>query len=879
MVPALIIEFVFVLAFAQALYTYLRSRDSLQRDVIFVISAMAALVAIDLYRRLAGEPPELVRDLLVAAMFAQPYLTLRLVGRLRPVPRPLHWAAAAGYLVTLAPLIVLPQPIARGWVLSAIGVYVVTSSVAAQFLIVKAGARTGSPRIRLRLAAAATALTALALLVLAVGVAVSAISDVTTVAARGVVLVATFGYLLAFMPPAALRRLWTGGIAYAALRELLFADDESAVLTWHRYAATVRRVSGVEAVVVLVAADDGVLTELATAGHLDPVDPALAPSDGLAQLLAAPQPIDLRGRATRESRTVAGWYSHHSETRFIRAAPIPMRSRRPGALLLLDRHRNLFADDDARMLADIGGQVAVLAERTELRAKLAGSVSGLQAASQAKTDFLSTMSHELRTPLNTIIGFSDLMRAEPLRGVDRSVPADWIDSVFNSGQHLLSLINDVLDLAKVEAGRIELHPREFTLRVAVGEVTGALQPLIDRKKLHLETRIPALYVTADPIRFRQILDNLLSNAIKFTPDGGWISVSASRVGTDIVISVSDSGVGIDVADRERVFEQFQQAGAASGQQAGTGLGLALARRLVVAHGGGIELTAEPGGGSRFTVRLPAEAREFGAGIVAPIPEGRGGILVVEDDPNAANLLRTHLESAGYQVSVAPSGEAGLALARQSRPDAILLDVLLPGMTGWEVLRHLKDDGDLHDVPVFIVTVVDERATAEAAGATDLFVKPVRRQHLLAQLAEHVLSTAPSDRPAVLLIDDDPAALDVVQTALHDAGAHVTTTADPIDGLRLIRTRPFDMVITDLAVSSMDSFDLAAAMREDPIARKIPVLLVTSREPGNPDRSLIDGKVIGLLSEGTDLPSHLRECVDRITASLVAQATQPPDPPL
>ncbi|WP_213450298.1 sensor histidine kinase [Rhizomonospora bruguierae] len=632
---ALVIEFLCALVFVRAVVAYLRTRDPLKRTLMWVFSALSGLVAFDLYRRLIGPPPPLVSGAAALLILAQPALTLHVISRLRPVPRWPRWAALAGFAVTASPLVFLPRPIPTGFVIAATGVFVVTAATAVAFLGRTAGRRTGTPRLRLRLVAAGTAATALALLVLAAGAVAPGVAPVTTVAARGVALAAAVAYLAAFLPPSFLRRLWSGAAAYAVSDRLLHRGAESPGSTWHRYAEAVRDLSGSDAAAVVAAAPDGGLVELAAPGLPAATGPLGSAAD-LTRLLHARQPVDVVP-GLGESVPLAVAYGRRALARYVLAVPVPLPSGRPAALLLLDRYRNLFVEDDTRVLAGLGGQAAILAERSAVLAgqellatELAASVTALRTANRAaKRDFLAA-SHELRTPLTAIIGFGDLMRAEPLENGDRRVPAQWVDAVLAGGQHLLRLVNDILDLATAEAGRLELHPRELVLPLAVGEATAALRPLVDRGGLRLSADLPALSVSVDPIRFRQILDNLLANAIRFTPAGGRITISARRAGADLMISVADTGPGIAAADRERVFEEFQQAGDQAAKVGGTGLGLALTRRLVEAHGGRIAVEATEGAGATFTVCLPGAVRETYSDVVPG--RGRGGCRLNQADP-------------------------------------------------------------------------------------------------------------------------------------------------------------------------------------------------------------------------------------------------------
>ncbi|HYN95783.1 MAG TPA: response regulator, partial [Pilimelia sp.] len=542
-------------------------------------------------------------------------------------------------------------------------------------------------------------------------------------------------------------------------------------------------------------------------------------------------------------------YAAGLNSRYVTALPLTVPPDSTGALLIFNRHRSLFSEDDLRLLADIGAQAGILAERgaviaeqRRLADELAASVTALTKASEAKSDFLANMSHELRTPLNAIIGFSDLMRGEQPSDDQRTVPAEWVDHIHTSGRHLLGLINDVLDLAKVEAGRLDLQPVPVRIDTAAQDLLTALRPLVDRQNLTTRIDIPPMVANVDPVRFRQILENLLSNAIKFTPAGGQITVTGAALDGDVSVTVADTGVGIAGADQTRVFEEFQQVGDAAQRSAGTGLGLALTRRLVQAHGGDITLESALGRGSRFTVRLPSAVPAGTArppappGQPAPPTATRGHVLLIEDDLRAAELVRTYLRHAGYRVDVAGSGEAGIASARRDPPDAVLLDVVLPGIPGWDVLRQLKADSRLARIPVFLVTVIDERRTGAAMGATEYFVKPVDHAELLAALARHVLP--PTSRPevgAVLLVDDDAEVRAQVADSLRAAGAEVVACGDGRRGLELTRDRRFDLIVCDVGMPDEDGFALLAALREDPATRRTPVLMsLSGGAPGAAD---------------------------------------------
>jgi len=870
----LTVELPFALVFLRALASYVRQRDPLGRDVTLVFSAMAALFVLKVTQEIFGEPPVLVRNLAALLLLAQPYLTLRLVARLRVVRRRTLFAALAAYAVTAVPTILAGPRAPAALTLAAVTVFAVTETLAARHLRQEAGRRAGSPRVRLAAAAGATTLFALAIVAAGAGAANSswgrAAGDIALVAA----LVAALGYLVAFLPPAWLRRVWGATAAYTYSRRLLAAPADEAVETlWRQFAETAREITGSDAAAVLRRVADGSVQVAASAGM--PLQPATAyPADTLTRLLAP-------GRA-QVPRDVAGpigeGLAAHAGARFVTTLPLDGSRDGAAALILLSRHRSLFSDDDLAVLADLGSQTVVLAERRlvlaeqeRLAAELSATVQALRAANKAKSDFLAGMSHELRTPLNAIIGFSDLIRGKVGPDGTRVAPAEWVDHVHRSGQHLLSLVNDILDLSKVEAGQQDLRLENVDLRAAIAGCVADLSPLADRKKLRLVTDAEPGVVVADPRRFRQILYNLLSNAIKYTPEEGEVRLIARCRPHEVQVTVADTGIGIAPEDHARVFEEFQQVGDPASRQPGTGLGLALTRRLVEAHGGTIDLESAPGRGSRFTIHLPvtddATRARTRPDAVARAVRGGGGpgdILVVEDDPSAARLLRAYLEGEGYHVRVAGDGESGIAAARQQPPAAIILDVLLPGADGWEVLRRLKSDDSLGDVPVIIVTVVDERDVGLALGAEDYFVKPVGREQLLARLGRFTLTSKVRDRLVrILVVDDDPATLEMLRATLREEGFDVTSAHGGIEALAVARRTPPDLVICDLLMPDLDGFGVVASLKAEEPTRDTPILVLTGHDLSDQDKARLNGNILGVVRKGEDAQAGLLDWLARV----------------
>jgi PAS domain S-box-containing protein len=484
-----------------------------------------------------------------------------------------------------------------------------------------------------------------------------------------------------------------------------------------------------------------------------------------------------------------------------------------------------------------------------------------EAANQTKSEFLAKMSHELRTPLNSIIGFSQLLEEEsfgPLNDRQRR----YVGNVLTSGRQLLELINDILDLSKVEAGRMELSLAAVALVPLLHEAIALVEPLAVQSRLHLSLEIeePLPAVLVDASRLRQVLYNLLGNAIKFTGPGGRVTLRAawtktrSRAGARMIrITVQDTGVGIRPDDLERIFREFEQVDSdPTRNQQGTGLGLALSRRLVELHGGRIWAESEVGLGSSFHVELPVspEAQVDRTGSRAArdrvAPEGPL-VLVVEDDPHMAELTRDYLEAAGYRVAHAGDGDVVTQRVAELSPDAITLDVLLPGRDGLAVLRALKADPRSAAIPVLMMSIVDERVRGLALGAFDWLLKPVRREALVAAIQRAVTGAA-ARHPTVLAIDDDPGALDIITAIIEGAGFRAVTTTDARHGLELADLDPPAAIILDLVMPGLSGFELVAALRERPATCAVPIIVFSARDLDAAERTRLEQQVLQILSK-------------------------------
>ncbi|HSK52108.1 MAG TPA: ATP-binding protein, partial [Clostridia bacterium] len=789
----LVVELLFGLLFGWAVWTAIRRRSVLARDVALVFAPLAALLGSSgltaLLRALEGPAARLpgwITIPVLVLLLLQPVFSLKLVSDLRSLPSWLLPAVLAAVTITGGlTLATLPEPEPLA-VLAAVGVFFGGQAIAAAYLFDAARARSGGARVRLGLAAGATAGVGLALFVLGLGTAGVAEETLVDNGARLLALLAAVGYLIAFLPPAWLRRQWVALSTFQHSERLLaISPSAGSEELWSDLARTASALTGA-GVAILVPSAAGVTVVGAKGVPLEEAGPY--PAGALDELVAgdpaAPTISDLRARSACD---------------YITTVPIRRDEAIVGAVLLCRPHASLFDSDDRDVVSRLAVRSAYLVQRREILAQeqrlteqLRLTVDALEAASAAKSDFLASMSHELRTPLNAIIGFSELMVTDNPDAEMLTVPREWVDHIRTGGAHLVGLINDVLDLAKIEAGRLELVKVPVDVGHAVGESVAGLRPLADRKRQTIVVEAAPMLIEADAGRLRQILYNLLSNAIKYTGEGGLITVRCRRAGHEVAIEVEDTGVGISADDQHHVFEEFRQVGDPRTRLAGTGLGLALTKRLLEAHGGRIDLRSVPGEGSTFTATLPAGApaeESPAAGPVEPSGADRTGaarILIIEDDPSSVRLLQAYLEESGYGVSVASDGERGLAMALADPPAAILLDVLLPKIDGWEVLRRLKSDPRVRDVPVVIVTVVDERNVGLALGAVDYFVKPIERDALLARLERHTFLAKVRYQPVdVLAIDDDPVALDMIDATLAPFGFAVHRARSGQEGLHLV----------------------------------------------------------------------------------------------
>jgi signal transduction histidine kinase/CheY-like chemotaxis protein len=539
-----------------------------------------------------------------------------------------------------------------------------------------------------------------------------------------------------------------------------------------------------------------------------------------------------------------------------------------------------FGSDELSRVQQLITAVSAGLDRARLIERLRDTNRQLQEADNHKSLFLASMSHELRTPLNAILGFSELLIDSQDGQFSPTTKARFLEQIHSSGKHLLGLINDVLDLSKVEAGQVELRLQTVGVAAVVEQVLGTVEPLAAAKGIRLEAETAgAGEILADGGKLKQMLLNLVSNAIKFTPEDGTAKVVARRLNDSIELAVSDTGMGIAQKDQARIFEAFQQVDSgASRNQSGTGLGLTLTRRFAHLHGGQVRVESDLGRGSTFIITLPLNGHQADPELLAPpsaIPNGRPDdplVLVVEDDPAAAELLGRLLGRGGYRTDVARSGTAALAKARELQPAAITLDILLPELDGWDVLTRLKQDEATRHIPAVVVSVVDNPELGIALGALDYFVKPVDAGALLECLDRFKL-TRPAAAGAfrVLVVDDEQSNRELLLRLLVPAGYSVVEASGGKEAIRLARAWSPDLVLLDLMMPGVTGFDVVEALRANQSTANLPILVLTAKDLTEADKKLLTGHVSTILSRRSTGAAELLTLLQQVISKPLVTA--------
>lgn len=577
--------------------------------------------------------------------------------------------------------------------------------------------------------------------------------------------------------------------------------------------------------------------------------------------------------------------------------PVTYQEKRQ-AVLVLATSKTLTERDQTfieRLSAQLGvalhniqqyGDLKLLAEQLRLRSEEIGLKNEqLLEADRMKSEFLATMSHELRTPLNAIIGFSEILR-DGLIGQLTDKQKAYVNDIFESGQHLLSLINDVLDLSKIEAGRMALEVEIIDARVLLQNCLSIIKEKAVAQRVQLQTEVSESLGTGwlDVRKVKQIVYNLLSNAIKFTPEGGHITLQAqlverdeilaktrqmagshtSGLGTDhpfIEIAITDTGIGIEAQDIQRLFQPFVQVESTLSRRfEGTGLGLALVRKLAELHGGGVAVASTPGKGSTFTVWLQYKASlaETAArpmatteGMRPPPSSEPPHVLVLEDDDRAADLIRLQLEADHCKVTRAATAEIALAiLAEGTPPDLITLDILLPGMDGWGFLSKLKANKKLAHIPVVIISIVADSNRGLSLGAAQVLQKPVSADDLQTALCKLGFTNPATHQPGlkVLVVDDDPKAVEIISTYLEHANHSVLRAYSGSEAIHIAKSQTPDLIVLDLMMPEISGFEVVEDLKLDKRTAKIPIIIVTSKFLTPQERHMLNGQVLAVLEK-------------------------------
>ena len=540
-----------------------------------------------------------------------------------------------------------------------------------------------------------------------------------------------------------------------------------------------------------------------------------------------------------------------------------------GVLTLTRKDPRAFTEKQIELVTTFADQAAIAIENVRLFDEIQEKSRQLEEASQHKSQFLANMSHELRTPLNAIIGLTEMLFTNaPRFGTEKAV--EPLRRVHRAGTHLLSLINQVLDLSKIEAGKLELNPETVSIAPLVDDVVGTARQLAEQNGNKLTVECPANLppISVDPMRLRQILLNLLSNACKFTKNGE-VSLTVGRRakgGRGVVeFVVRDTGIGMTPEQRAKLFQEFTQAESTTARKfGGTGLGLAITRKLARMMGGDVAVSSEIDKGSMFTVELPAGSEQVSAEPSEPRQARSNCILVIDDDATARDLIKEQLAAEGFEVVTANGGLEGIKIAKKLQPSAITLDVMMPDLDGWSVLAALRQDANLADTPVIMVTILDEQRRGMALGAAGYLVKPIDRERLH-HLLQKFRSTNPPTR--ILLVEDDALQRERVRLWFDEQQWTILEATNGREALASLNGSKPNLILLDLMMPEMDGFQFVAELQKNPEWSDIPVVVVTARDLTAADHERLNSSVRSVLVKESFNPADLVARIRRLLSQV------------
>jgi len=549
--------------------------------------------------------------------------------------------------------------------------------------------------------------------------------------------------------------------------------------------------------------------------------------------------------------------------------PLVVQNELQGVLEVLSPKVDKYVEEDLKMLSIIANELAIGMSRKRLMDEV--TIKNIELENEKKrTDdanetlkrFLATFSHELRAPLNAIVGFSEILTSD-LKTLPPEKVKDFMKNINESGKHLQGLINDILDLSKIEAGKMELHIESYPVSYFTESLQRVMQAAMGQKNVTLVFKIaPEIdQLVVDQTRFKQILVNLVSNAIKYSHLNGKVAVGVRRFVNEIEFEVTDEGVGIKPEDLTRLFQAFQQGKNAKGNKEGTGLGLVITKRLVELHGGHIWVESEWGKGTAFRFRIPmvvaGEVVESADELLhamsrQPLTLSDGEkplVLIIEDNVQAGQLIQMYLQEAGYRTEIAKDGSEGLEKAKRLKPNIITLDMIMPVKDGWQVLKELKRHPLCKNIPIIIISIADEKKLGFSMGAVDYFVKPVNKEELISALRKIPLHNPDhKQHPKVLIIDDDRTASELIQVMLEAEGYEVIKTMNGKEGVRLAGSESPDLIILDLIMPDISGFNVAYQLKQQQNTRNTPIIILTSMEVDDDTKEQMQGFISTIMSK-------------------------------